>query len=603
MSILKPKIFIPLCLAGIITGYSAAEYLVPRYFHPTAETQLTTEDIMNAIGSQPYYFRQTTSGSYLAGQFAQRHKDWDKAAEYMSRVIAREKENVDLQKHSMIVSMAAGQYEDAFKTAKRVLEDDPQNILGALFITLEAFEQENYGEALRILRTIEENNIAAFIVPSLKLWANAGQQKMSVENLPKNSFNAYQALLAGNLVNKKKTAITYADDAFNIKDSDIRDLEQQGDAFLVYGRVKKAIEIYSYVEDNGFANPELKTKLKNLETSIALEKEITLPNITKAKQGAALVFQDMGELLLREYSEDSASIFAQMAIHLNPKLYKSYSIIGEVFQRYEQYDDAIRVLKKIDSESELYSFTQRQIAELYSEKEENQKAIDILNNLYDEQDDIDALIQIGDIYRLEEDFDKAIATYDKIISKWDKLPDEYWHVLYGRGIAYEQTKQMRKSEDDLKLALEYRPDNPYILNYLGYSWVDQGINLDESLKMISRAVAFKPNDGYITDSLGWAFYKMGEYNAAIPHLERAVALLPYDATINDHLGDAYWQVDRKNEARFQWRRALNYNEGEDVDLSASLKNKLSAGLTEEMQSDQKLSDETVKPVADTKAEL
>ena len=120
-----------------------------------------------------------------------------------------------------------------------------------------------------------------------------------------------------------------------------------------------------------------------------------------------------------------------------------------------------------------------------------------------------------------------------------------------------------------------------MLNYLGYSWVDQGLHLEKSLGMIAKAVNILPNDGYITDSLGWVHYKMGNYEAAVPHLERAVALLPYDATINDHLGDSYWQVGRQHEARFQWQRALNYNENEDEKLKQKIQKKLIAGLNDE----------------------
>ncbi|HPF78333.1 MAG TPA: tetratricopeptide repeat protein, partial [Alphaproteobacteria bacterium] len=131
---------------------------------------------------------------------------------------------------------------------------------------------------------------------------------------------------------------------------------------------------------------------------------------------------------------------------------------------------------------------------------------------------------------------------------------------------------------DLKAALAFRPNHPYLLNYLGYSWADQGINLEEALDMIKEAAMSKPEDGYIADSLGWVYYKMNDFEAAIPHLEQAVELLPYDATINDHLGDAYWRVGRKMEARFQWRRAANYSEDDEGKLKKEIEEKIVSGL-------------------------
>ncbi len=583
MSLLKPKIFIPLCIAGILTGYAAAEYVVPRYFHPTAATKLTAQDLINAIGAQPNYFRQTTSGNYLAGQFAQRHKDWGKASEYMTRVLKREKENPDLEKHSMILYMAAGDADTSINIAKNVLTEEPENLLAVLFTSIDYLKKQDYKTALKTYDQIKDQNIAAFIVPILKLWAEASNNELNTQNLTPNSFYAYQVMLAGIYLNKQDDALAFAQKSFKAEDNDIRDLEKHADLFSHYGENKTALEIYKLIEDNNFAHEDILEKIELLTQNKSINHLITLPTISAPEDGSALVFQDMAEILLREMSDDSATIFAQMALHLNSKLYKNNAIIGEVYKRYERYDSAIEALKKIPPQSDIYPEIQRQIAELYAEQDKEDKAVEILQNLYQNNNDIDALIQIGDIYRYQENFEQSKDVYTTVLKEWNEVPEEYWHVLYARGMVLERLKEFKAAEDDLQQALDFRPDNPYLLNYLGYSWVDQGINLDKSLDMITRAVAFKPNDGYITDSLGWVFYKMGKYAEAVPHLERAVELLPYDATINDHLGDAYWQVDRKNEARFQWQRALNYNEDKDAELKEIIEKKLISGITDETQ--------------------
>ena len=163
-----------------------------------------------------------------------------------------------------------------------------------------------------------------------------------------------------------------------------------------------------------------------------------------------------------------------------------------------------------------------------------------------------------------------------VIGHIGAMKERHWILLYSRGIALERSKQWSRAENDFLAALKLNPNQPYILNYLGYSWVDQGINLDRAKTMIERAVKLRPNDGYIVDSLGWALFRIREFPVAVQHLERAVELRPQDPTINDHLGDAYWRVGRRNEARFQWRRSLSL--GPEPDQAAQIRSKIRDGL-------------------------
>ena len=205
-----------------------------------------------------------------------------------------------------------------------------------------------------------------------------------------------------------------------------------------------------------------------------------------------------------------------------------------------------------------------------------------MEDLFKAHDDIESLIRIGDLYREEEEFAAALKVYNKAAKQiGEDIPEEYWYLLYARGMTYEREGEWDKAEDDLKAALVYRPNHPYLLNYLGYSWADQGKKLEESKELIQRAVSLRPTDGYIVDSLGWVIYMMGDYKEATPYLERAVELLPYDATINDHLGDALWKVGRKTEARFQWERALNATE--DETLAEKIREKMRFGLDAEVK--------------------
>lgn len=578
MPLFKNKFFLPICLAGVVAGYGAAEWIMPRYFHPQMETKLTTQDFIAAIGAQPQYYRQTPSGNYLAGRFAQNHKDWDKASNFIGRVLEKEPDNTDLQKHAMVLAMASGQVNRAIAIAEKINTNSDDNLLAILFLALDNFKEENYIGVIETLNQVEQHSVAAFIIPVLNLWAQTATGVLDFKTLSNNPFYGYHALLAGNYLNKGSEAVQFAVQAFENSETDVRDLEKTADLFAKLGEEEEALKIYEIIEQKGFATDTVKEKINTLKTGKPVEALLKIPDVKNPKDGAAIVFLDMAEILLREYSDDSATIFAQMALALNPNMSESKMVIGYILARHDRYAEAIEYFQKISADSDFYKTAQRQIADLYAEQDKNEEAISILKNLYETNKDIDSLIQIGDIYRYQEKYEEAVAAYNKVINLWDKTPEKYWHVLYARGMAYERLKEFKKSENDLKAALNFRPNHPYLLNYLGYSWADQGIHLEKSLNMIKEASLAKPEDGYIADSLGWVYFKMHDFEAAIPHLERAVELLPYDATINDHLGDAYWRVGRKLEAQFQWRRAMNYSEENEADLKKEIELKLVSGL-------------------------
>src|SRR5204863_2631567 len=196
--------------------------------------------------------------------------------------------------------------------------------------------------------------------------------------------------------------------------------------------------------------------------------------------------------------------------------------------------------------------------------------------------DLEAIVALGNILRVRKEFAECADAYSKAINTLKDVQKPNWMLFYFRGICYERSKQWASAEADFKRALELYPDQAHVLNYLGYSWVDQGVNLDDGMRMIKRAVEQRPDDGYIVDSLGWAYYRIAKYDDAVKNLERAVELKPEDPTINDHLGDAYWKVGRTLEAQFQWSHARDLNpEPEDL---KKIEEKLKAGLLDETSS-------------------
>lgn len=245
----------------------------------------------------------------------------------------------------------------------------------------------------------------------------------------------------------------------------------------------------------------------------------------------------------------------------------------------EQPERAIEALMMVPDDSVLKREAEIQVGMNYNALEMVDEARSHLEELIKQDpSDLEAVIALGNILRAHEIYEDAEATYTKGIDTISELQSQHWLMLYFRGIARERLGKWELAEADFRKALELNEDQPLVLNYLGYSLVDQGLKLDEALGMIKKAVELRPTDGYIVDSLGWVYFRLGRYEEAVKELERAIELRPADPVINDHLGDAYWMVGRRNEARFQWNHARDL--GPDAEELPKILEKIAEGLKE-----------------------
>jgi Flp pilus assembly protein TadD len=268
------------------------------------------------------------------------------------------------------------------------------------------------------------------------------------------------------------------------------------------------------------------------------------------------MFHGVGMALARDGGIDLAMLFLQLARHLNPEADFIPISIGQLLDATEHYEAANEIYAAVPETSPMYQISTVRIAQNLDALGDHDEAIRRLEEIASlHPKDLEAVSILGDILRSQERYEPAIDAYTRAlaITGGENVGD--WRFYYVRGIAYERAKIWDKAETDFLKALELNPDQPQVLNYLGYTWVDRGEHLQQALEMIEKAVAAAPNDGYIIDSLGWAFYRLGRFDEAVEVLEQAVQLLPNDPEINDHLGDAYWRANRKLEARFQWNVA------------------------------------------------
>ena len=304
----------------------------------------------------------------------------------------------------------------------------------------------------------------------------------------------------------------------------------------------------------------------------------TSPLVAEPSAGIAEALYGLGSALAQDNGNDIALLYLQLAVYMEDDFDVAHTLMADLYERGGRWTEAIAAYAKVDANSPLYKNAQIQIAIDLDRLDKRAEATRRLERLADSYpDDLEPLTALADLVRGHEDYAGAADIYSRVIEKIADPQPRHWSIYYARGICYERTARWSLAEEDLKFALKLSDNHPLVLNYLGYSWVDQGRNLGPAMEMIRQAVDLRPNDGFIVDSLGWAHYRLGEFEQAVEYLERAVELQPDDPTINDHLGDALWQVGRRIEARFQWRHALELKPEEDQ--VAIIREKLEFGLT------------------------
>lgn len=582
----------PILLILLLASGAALYVMKDRQDQDAALAPVAEAPKKQARALPPFTQANTISGAYLAGRYAQRHFDWGAAGTFFEQVLHENPKDPALLKRTMVLAMGDGQAEKAISLAQRVQALEKESgALAELFIAISDFKYKNYESAAKHIDAMPPGGLSDFILPLLKGWAAAAMGKNETAILDQNTIHLYHAILIDDYLGQKEQIAQLLSKALEAPDLNPEDMTRIADLYAHVGQIDEAKKLYQNALDQDPENPELADKLEKLARG---ETDETFTRVKSPEQGVAEALYDMARLLAQEYSDESARVFVQMAIYLNPDLTKARFLLASLEARNERYSDAIAAYRAIAPEDVNYSQARRAAASLLEETGNLEEAEKELKMLASDHQDVDAMMQLGDIRRTHSEFSEAIKAYNKAAEMMGgNIGPDYWQLYYVRGMAYEQNGQWDKAEADLQAALKYQPNHPYILNYLGYAWADMGVNLDEALSMIERAVSARPDDGYITDSLGWVYYKMGQYTEAVPYLEQAVELMPYDSTINDHLGDAYWQVGRHREARFQWERARNH--AEDEAMIKTLDEKISNGLPGGAQKKSERTDSAEQP--------
>jgi tetratricopeptide (TPR) repeat protein len=528
--------------------------------------------------------RETSlSGNYLAGRVAADARDSELAVLYYSDALKQDPGNAQLTERLFQIQVSSGQMAEAERLAQDVLNFNSQHRLARIVLGLKAFRENRGNEAREDFAEAAYTPVGELTSTLLTAWSYAGENSLNaamteLEKLNANesfaNFKSFHAALIADVLNSTVRAEAAYKKAYAEAGSSLRVTQAFGNYLERNGRSAEAIDVYKSFLAGSEGNQLVTEALKRAETGTK-----PAPFIDSAASGAGEALFSLAAAMNDDQSIDVAQLYGQLALSMTSDKPVTLTLLGDILTTTQNYQAANDVYDAIPATSVLRTNAETEIAMNLQRMDKLADAEQRLRAIFArEPNNYEVLVTLGNLLRNNENYKDAEEIYSKAIALVAKPERKHWSVYYYRGISRERLKTWDSAEADLRKALELEPDEPSVLNYLGYSLIDMNLKLDEAIGMVKKAVEAKPNDGYIVDSLGWAYFQLREFDEAVVHLERAVDLRAGDPIIAEHLGDAYWRVGRRLEARFQWQHAKD-NKPEPDDLKR-IEGKLKDGLPE-----------------------
>lgn len=537
------------------------------------------------------------AGSYLAARSAAVNGDYDAAARYYTQALTRDPSNPEILENASFALLALGDVKRASVVGSKLLADGHSSQVAQMAVLAQQASEENYADVLG--RILENQGVGPLVDGLLRSWAQVGigEVTTALENFDKvgaerglQGFALYHKALALAMVGDFEGA----DAIFSMPEAGALRQTRRGaiahiEVLSQLDRTEDALQLL--LQSFG---PDVDPKLSGMRTALEAGEMLTFTQITTARDGMAEVFFTVASALRNEASEDYTLLYSRVAEHLNPAHSDTILLSAGLLEQMERFELATATYKKVERDDPAFHAAELGRAEALRQNGKPDAAIEVLESLAQTHGQL-AMVHssLGDAFRQMERFEDAVTAYDEALEQYEEEVHGQWFIYYARGISYERLGNWEKSEADFRKALELNPEQPQVLNYLGYSLVEKQIKLDEALNMIERAVAARPDSGYIVDSLGWVLFRLGRYEEAVSPMERATELMPIDPIVNDHLGDVYWSVGRFLEAEFQWKRALSFVDFGDASQEADpdrIRRKLEVDL------DQVLEEEGAEPL-------
>ena len=528
------------------------------------------------------------SGAYLAARIAETDNDLDAAISYYRRALSFDPDNRALQQSLLLGLISRGSFDEALPYAEKLKEAPEIERFSRLALGADAIRKGDYRAAGTWLKLAVESDLDRLITGVMGAWVKlgAGDADDALAALDSLSGPEWYGLFIGYhraLIAERAGRDEIAAEAYGKTAENVAAGAAAGEAYL------RALENYAgYLARKGDRDGALgvldkadafaagRLTVNALRTRIEAGKAVA-PLIDGPADGSAEILLNLATALNRSGGESFVRLYLHYANALAPDTDAILIQLAGVAEQQGDAETAIAHYERIPDSSPMKPVAELQLGLNLADLDRHEEAESHLRAaLARDQDDVRAYLALGGVYASQEKYREAADLYDRAVARFENPTRAEWNLFYQRGIAYERLKEWPSAEPNFRKALELFPDQPQVLNYLGYSWVDMNMNLEEGLDMIRRAVDLRPSDGYIVDSLGWAYYRLGRYDDAVRELERAVGLMPNDPILNDHLGDAYWRVGRRLEATFQWNhtRAMD----PEPQLLADVEKKLADGL-------------------------
>lgn len=514
----------------------------------------------------------SAAGDYLAGRFAQDEHDLSAARKFLTAALAHDPDDLEVMQRTYLALAADGNLGDAADVARRLLKYDNEAAVASIIVAEQDAKAGRWGAAASVVDSLPRRGLNTVLVPLVLAWARMGEGQAdqaldALAPLAQNSrdlpLHDFHAALICDLAGRADQAEKFYQSTLASPNGHVlRAVEAAAAFYRRHGHADKAATIVeafrqdhpgSDVPDAGTARP-----------------------IDSARAGLAEALFGIAGTLREGEAPDLALVFARLSLDLRPDFPLAQMLAADTLDDMGRLSASDQIYSSIAPGSPAYWTAQLRLAGNLDAMDRTDDAVHTLEGLSTVKTERpQALIALGDLYRRHHRWSEAIGAYDRAVEAVGSPQRQDWSLFYARGVALHESNQWPRAEADFLKALDLDPNEPDVLNYLGYSWVEKGEHLDRARDMIEKAVAQRPTDGFIVDSLGWVYFRTGQYAKAVETLERAIELVPDDATVNDHLGDALWAVGRQDEARFQWNRALVFNP--EPDLKAELESKLKSG--------------------------
>lgn len=494
------------------------------------------------------------AGNYLSGQFARSSGDIDSAIRYLKQVHASQPDNADVSAQLMGMLLLEGDIDGAIKLTDTKHAQESHEQLTELLAALREIKNDKFDAAADKLEPSFEGGTGQLWLPLLTAWLDLARHKqakaLTLKGLGIEAgaaaplLNYHLALVNAQAGFKEAAAENFRraiDDPVNPPD---RVMQQ-------------ALKFYNAANHPKALTTTVKAYLKAHPDG---DNSANVSEVATPRDGVAEVLYTMGGIMLGAGVTNDAVIYLQLALYVRPDFTEAALALGDAYSDLQQFSRSSDTYRKVAATSGFYPRAQMRIAINEDRMGKLNDALALLDKVAKASpNDPESLVTKGDLLRIHSRYTDAAQAYTDALARIPDLQSFHWPVLFARGSCYERDNKWDLARADLKKALELKPDQPDVLNYLGFGMLEHKENLPEARMMIEKAVKARPNDAQIIDSMGWALYLQGDYKRATPYLEKAVELMPSDPTVNDHLGDVYWRMGRKTEARFQWERSLTFS--------------------------------------------